>query len=72
MTGIILINEKTGQREKFKSIYAAVKFLNLTFIQVQRAAIGNKKFGDWRVYEDPESIRRHIADYERQLSVLEK
>lgn len=68
---IVLINEYSGERLDFDSINGAAKFLHATFANIQRAAIYNGTFNDWRVYESPESIREHIKDYEAQLKVLE-
>lgn len=71
MRGIVLINEDSGERQEFKSINGAASFLSTTFASVQRAAIYNGVVRGWRVYEDPEAIRLHIADLEAQLKVLE-
>ena len=71
MRGIILINEDTGERQEFKSINGAASFLRANFFQVQRAALYNGTLGGWRVYEDPDAIREHIADLEEQLNILE-
>ena len=71
MKGIIIINEETGERKDFNSINGAASFLRTTFANVQRAAIYNGMWKGWRVYESPDSIRKHIEDLEGQLKVLE-
>lgn len=71
MKAIVLINEETGERIDLKSINAAAKYLHQTFLAVQRAALYNGTVGGWRVYEDADTIREHIAELERQLKVVE-
>lgn len=71
MKGIIVINEKTGERKDFPSVNAAAVFLQTNFSNVQRAAIYNGTWKGWKVFESPESIRKHIAELEEQLIVLE-
>ena len=68
---IILISEETGERKDLPSINRAAAFLKTTFSNVQRAAIYNGVWKGWRVFESPESIRKHIAELEEQLRVLE-
>lgn len=68
---IILINEASGERKDFKSINAAARFLYCTFMNVQSAALYNGTLKGWRVYESPETIRKHIKDLEEQLKTLE-
>lgn len=68
---LVLINEETGERKDFTSITAAATFLKTTFSNVQRAAIYNGTWKGWKVYESPESIKRHIIELEEQLKVLE-
>ena len=69
--GIVLINETTREKKEFKSINAAAKFLQTNFQSVQRAAIANGLRGGWRVFENAESIRKHIKVLEDQLKVVE-
>lgn len=68
---IVLINEETGERKDCKSINEAARFLSAQFLHVQRAAMYNGMVKGWRVYEDPDTIRQHIADLEEQLKFLE-
>ena len=69
--GIVLVNEETGEKKEFKSINAAARFLQTNFQSVQRAAIANGLRGGWRVFENAESIRKHIKVLEDQLKVVE-
>lgn len=68
---IVLINDETGERKNFSSVNAAARFLGVTFCNIQRAALYNGSMYGWRVYESPDAIRKHIADLENQLKVLE-
>ena len=68
---IILINEDSGERKDFPSINAAARFLYSTFGNVQSAAVYNGTIKGWRVYESPETIRKHIKILEDQLKTLE-
>lgn len=68
---IVLISEESGERKDFKSINAAAAFLRTTFGNVQRSALYNGTMNGWRLFESPESIRKHIADLEEQLRILE-
>lgn len=68
---IILINLETGERKDFSSINGAAKFLGCVFRNVQNAALYNGNIKGWKVYEAPETIRKHIEDLEGQLKVLE-
>ena len=69
--GIVLINTESGARKEFKSLNGAARFLGTTFFNVQRAAMYNGMLSGWKVYEDPDSIRKHIADLEAQIKELE-
>ena len=71
MKGIILINKDTGERKDFPSVNAAAGFLQTNFSNVQRAAVYNGTWKGWKVYESPDSIRKHISDLENQLKELE-
>lgn len=68
---IILINEETNERINFKSLNAAARFLGATFSNVQTAAVYNGIVKGWRVYESPETIRKHIKVLQYQLEYLE-
>lgn len=68
---IILINEKTGERLDFDSINSAAIKLGTNFSNVQRAAMYNGVYNGWRVYEGPETIRKHIQELEKQLRIVE-
>lgn len=67
---IILINELTGERIDFPSVYAASCHIGTNFANVQRAAMYNGVVKGWRVYESPDTIRLHIRDLEEQLRIL--
>lgn len=69
---IVLINQETGERKDFGSINAAARFLGATFCNIQTQAVYNGVCKGWKVYESPDSIRKHIEDYEAQLKVLEQ
>lgn len=69
--GAILINEETGERREFTSIYGACSFLGVQFLQIQRAMLYNGTVAGWRVYESADSIRQHIKDLEEQLKIVE-
>lgn len=68
---VILINEYSGDRKDFASIYQACNFLGAQFLQVQRAMLYNGEVNGWRVYESADSIRKHIKDLEGQLKIVE-
>lgn len=67
---LVLINERTGERADFDSIYAASCFAGTNFANMQRAALYNGVINGWRVYESPETIRLHIRDLEEQMRIL--
>lgn len=68
--GVILINLETGERKDFPSINGAARFLGVVFHQIQTAALYNGNVKGWKVYESPETVRKHIKDLERQLKDL--
>ena len=69
---VVLINEETGERKEFTSIYSACSFIGAQFLQIQRAMLYNGTVAGWRVYESADSIRQHIKDLEEQLKILEQ
>lgn len=69
---VVLINEYSGDRRDFSSIYQACNFLGAQFLQVQRAMLYNGTVSGWRVYESADSIRQHIKDLEEQLKIVER
>ena len=70
-SGIVLIKERTGEREDMESASAAAKFLNVTPQSIKVAALTNSVRNGWKVYEDPVTIRKRIKSLKDQLSVLE-
>lgn len=68
---IVIINEETGERLDFESVNAASLHIGTNFSNLQRAAMYNGLVKGWRVYESPDTIRKHIADLEEQLRIVE-
>lgn len=71
MRAIVLVNEETGERKDFKSVNAAALFLGTVFANVQKSAMTNGTLRGWRVYEDADTIRRHIEELKKQLKIVE-
>lgn len=69
--GIVLINERTGERKDMDSITEAAKFLNSTFSSVQTAALKNSVRDGWKMYEDAETIRKRIKSLKAQLAIVD-
>lgn len=68
---IILISTETGERKDFSSINGAARFLGVVFRNIQNAALYNGIVKGWRVFESPDTIRKHIEELKEQLRILE-
>ena len=68
---VIAINEVTGERKEFGSIYAAGKELKVVHNAVLVSmALGTAVKG-WKVYDTPENIRKRIQELEDVAKMLE-
>ena len=72
LRAIVLINETSGERQNFKSINSAAAFCGVNFAKIQTAALYNGVVKGWRVFEDADTIRRHIAELQGQLRIVEE
>ena len=70
--GIVLINEESGEKKEFSSINSAASFVGTNFANIQMAAFRGGTYNGWRVFENAESIRRHIRDLEAMLKIVEQ
>lgn len=68
---IIAINEATGERREFISVYAFSKEMGVTTRSAQQARERNGVCCGWRVYDNPERIRERIKELEAQIKMLE-
>lgn len=68
---VIAINESTGERKGYGSVYALSKDLNVTIRAAQQAQERNGVCRGWRIYDSPERIRKHIKELEEQIKMLE-
>lgn len=68
---VIAINETTGERKEFESVYAAAKALGVSFQAVQLAQGLSGVCRGWRIYDTPARIRERIEDLKNQLAMLE-
>ena len=67
---VIAINEQTGERKQFDSVYAAGKGLKASHTQVLICmALGTAVYG-WKVYDTPENIRKRIQTLEETIKYL--
>lgn len=68
---VIAINETTGERKEFDSVYAAAKALKVCTQAVQLAqGLGGVCQG-WRIYDSAERIRERIEELKNQLVIVE-
>ena len=68
---VIAVNEMTGERKFFESVYACAKYMNVCTQAVQLAqGLGGVCKG-WRIYDEPERIRERIEDLKNQLVIVE-
>lgn len=69
---VIAINEVTGERKNFSSVYRAAKEIGSTHVQVLISlAMGSSAHG-WMVYDTPENIRKRIAELQEVIKRLEE
>lgn len=68
---VIAINETTGERQEFDSVYAASKALGVSVQAVQLAQGLCGVCRGWRIYDEPERIRERIEDLKNQLLIVE-
>lgn len=69
---ITAINEQTGERKEFASIYETAKVLGTSSASVSISLAMSTAVKGWKVYDDPERIREHIKELEEQIKMLEK
>ena len=68
---VIAINVNTGERRGYGSVYAMSKDLKVTIRAAQQAQERNGVCCGWRIYDTPERIRKHIAELQEQIKMLE-
>lgn len=69
--GVVAINEATGERKDFDSVYACAKALGVCVQAIQLAqGLGGVSKG-WRIYDTPDKIRERIEELKNQLVILE-
>ena len=68
---VIAINEVTGEREEFPSVYSCAQRFEVKHPNILQCLANNWCVGDWRIYDCAEAIRERIADLERQLKEVE-
>ena len=68
---IIAINEKTGEKRVFSSLYAAAKELGVNSGCVVTSLATGTLVRDWHVYDTPDNIRKRIAELEETIKMLE-
>ena len=68
---VIAINEQTGERKEFGSVYAFSKDLGVTIHAAQQAQERNGVCCGWKVYDSPDRIRERIKELEAQIKMLE-
>ncbi len=68
---IIIVNVQSKEIKEFDSINGAASMLGRNFSAIQKAALYNGVVNGWRVYEEPNTIKKHIKELEQQLEQLE-
>lgn len=68
---VIAINETTGVRQEFNSVYACAKQLGVSVQAVQLAQGLCGVCKGWRIYDEPRRIRERIEDLKNQLVIVE-
>lgn len=69
---VIAINEATGERKEFGSVYAAAKEMKVSHTHVLIALALGACVKEWKVFDTPENIRRRIAELESVIKKLEE
>ena len=70
-TGLVLINEQTGERREFASQNEAARYIGATFQNLQIARFRCGAVKGWRVYDTPEGLRAQIKELQARLDELE-
>ena len=70
-TGLVLINEQTGERRDFASQNEAVRYIGTTYQNLQMARLRCGTVQGWRVYDTPEGLRAQIKELQARLDELE-
>lgn len=68
---VIAINEQSGERKEFSSVYKAAKELGASHTQVLISLAMSTSVCGWRVYDTPENIRKQIVKLESIIMYLE-
>lgn len=68
---VIAINETTGERVDYGSVYACAKVLGVRVQAVQNAQELGRSCKGWRIYDEPERIRERIEALKNQLVIVE-
>ena len=69
--GVIAINETTGERKEYESVYSAAKSLGVSIQAVQLAQGLCGVCKGWRIYDEPERIRERIEALKNELVIVE-
>lgn len=68
---VVAINQATGERKEFESASECAIFLHTMSAGVLQALNRNGVCSGWRLYDSAETLRKRIADLERQLAEIE-
>lgn len=68
---VIAINEVTGERKDYDSVYAAKNALGTTASAIVISLGVGTAVKGWKVYDSPDYIRKRIAELEAQIEMLE-
>ena len=67
---VIAINEATGERKEFKSVYCAAKELGASHTQILISLAMSSAVHGWKVYDTPENIHKRIIELEGIIDML--
>ena len=68
---VIAINETTGERIEFPSIYAAGNALGVSHNHVLISLGTGTSAKGWKVYDTPENLRKKVQEIEGIIEMLE-
>lgn len=68
---VIAVNENTGERRAYDSVYACAKALGVRIQLVQQAQSLSGCAKGWRIYDTPDRLRERIAEMQEQIKMLE-
>ena len=69
---VIAINEVSGERVEYGSVYAAAKGLGVTHTHIIISLSTGSAAKGWKVYDTPENLRKRIKEIVGIINMLEK